>query len=144
MPDDTIFLRQYSTSCYFGKMIEGYSSDWVFDVQNGNITRVGKGGTDTYNMAGISYWKRSDALIIKKAIEASYKKPGHEKLFWDEIVDQELKRLKVQVEEISPESVIEVDTLEELSQLDSRYKTCLLYTSPSPRDLSTSRMPSSA
>ena len=24
------------------------------------------------------------------------------------------------------------------------YKTCLLYTSPSPRDLSTSRMPSSA
>ena len=95
-------------------MIEGYSSDWVFDVQNGNITRVGKGGTDTYNMAGISYWKRSDALIIKKAIEASYKKPGHEKLFWDEIVDQEL----------SPESVIEVDTLEELSQLDSRYKTC--------------------
>ena len=51
-------------------MIEGYSSDWVFDVQNGNITRVGKGGTDTYNMAGISYWKRSDALILKKAIEA--------------------------------------------------------------------------
>lgn len=42
VPDDTIFLRQYSTSCYFGKMIEGYSSDWVFDVQNGNITRVGK------------------------------------------------------------------------------------------------------
>jgi len=26
----------------------------------------------------------------------------------------------------------------------SPYKTCLLYTSPSPRDLSTSRMPSSA
>ncbi len=26
----------------------------------------------------------------------------------------------------------------------SRYKACLLYTSPSPRDLSTSRMPSSA
>ena len=27
---------------------------------------------------------------------------------------------------------------------DPTYKTCLLYTSPSPRDLSTSRMPSSA
>ena len=27
---------------------------------------------------------------------------------------------------------------------DSFYETCLLYTSPSPRDLSTSRMPSSA
>ena len=29
-------------------------------------------------------------------------------------------------------------------QKDSRHKDCLLYTSPSPRDLSTSRMPSSA
>ena len=28
--------------------------------------------------------------------------------------------------------------------VDSLYKDCLLYTSPSPRDLSTSRMPSSA
>ena len=27
---------------------------------------------------------------------------------------------------------------------DPKYKNCLLYTSPSPRDLSTSRMPSSA
>ena len=27
---------------------------------------------------------------------------------------------------------------------DEGYKVCLLYTSPSPRDLSTSRMPSSA
>ena len=30
------------------------------------------------------------------------------------------------------------------SHLARRYKSCLLYTSPSPRDLSTSRMPSSA
>ena len=29
-------------------------------------------------------------------------------------------------------------------ELDEEYKYCLLYTSPSPRDLSTSRMPSSA
>ena len=30
------------------------------------------------------------------------------------------------------------------SMLDEQYAHCLLYTSPSPRDLSTSRMPSSA
>ena len=29
-------------------------------------------------------------------------------------------------------------------QIDELFKICLLYTSPSPRDLSTSRMPSSA
>ena len=31
-----------------------------------------------------------------------------------------------------------------LNILEGLYKNCLLYTSPSPRDLSTSRMPSSA
>ena len=36
---------------------------------------------------------------------------------------------------------LDIDTDEEASIL---VKTCLLYTSPSPRDLSTSRMPSSA
>ena len=32
----------------------------------------------------------------------------------------------------------------QLVLLDNQFKICLLYTSPSPRDLSTSRMPSSA
>ena len=35
-------------------------------------------------------------------------------------------------------------SIEQESMLDSWVITCLLYTSPSPRDLSTSRMPSSA
>ena len=35
-------------------------------------------------------------------------------------------------------------TNEMLEHLDAKAKSCLLYTSPSPRDLSTSRMPSSA
>ena len=36
------------------------------------------------------------------------------------------------------------DVTADISQLPTKYDTCLLYTSPSPRDLSTSRMPSSA
>jgi hypothetical protein len=45
--DASIFQRAYKQSCYFGKLILGYSADWVFDMQDGRITRVGKGGTDT-------------------------------------------------------------------------------------------------
>ena len=33
---------------------------------------------------------------------------------------------------------------EQIKLFDAEYNNCLLYTSPSPRDLSTSRMPSSA
>ena len=51
---------------------------------------------------------------------------------------RKLKRYQPIVEEIN---FLE----EEISQLnDDELRNCLLYTSPSPRDLSTSRMPSSA
>ena len=36
------------------------------------------------------------------------------------------------------------DRLEQLATMSASRKVCLLYTSPSPRDLSTARMPSSA
>mgnify|MGYP001274166097 CR=1 FL=1 len=39
-------------------MIPGYSDDWVFEMREGKITRVGKGGTDTYNMEESRIGKR--------------------------------------------------------------------------------------
>ena len=56
-----------------------------------------------------------------------------------------LERLKQRCSLISPANIqkipLQTASLEELAQLPY---FCLLYTSPSPRDLSTSRMPSSA
>ena len=49
-------------------------------------------------------------------------------------------------EDIEGEGVLEIlqDGFGFLRSPDSSYLACLLYTSPSPRDVSTSRMPSSA
>ena len=41
-------------------------------------------------------------------------------------------------------SAKEESLLEKLTDIGLEVESCLLYTSPSPRDLSTSRMPSSA
>ena len=43
-----------------------------------------------------------------------------------------------------PKPLIPVGGMPMLEHTLARLKACLLYTSPSPRDLSTSRMPSSA
>ena len=44
-----------------------------------------------------------------------------------------------------PDIIGEIDKLiEQVSATEEKLRICLLYTSPSPRDLSTSRMPSSA
>lgn len=118
--DMDIFQRAGTESCYYGKMVKGYSEDWAFTMEGERIIRVGKGAKDTYNMVGISYWNKKDALLIKNGIDKAYETEGHESLFWDEIVDQLLGEMDVHVCVVPGESIVEVDTEEELKRLEKR------------------------
>lgn len=121
--DAEVFNKVGEKSCYYGKMIPGYSDDWVFEMQDDRIVRVGKGGQDLYNMVGVSYWLKKDAEVIRDGIRKAYQAEGHERLFWDEIVDKEIDKLDVTVLDVPVGSIIEVDTVEELKCLDTSYTT---------------------
>lgn len=112
--DPGLFCKEMKKSCYFGKMVEGHSDDWAFELENGRIVRIGKGGEDAYNMAGVSWWKQEDAKILHDGIEEAYKEKGHKALFWDEIADRKTKEIEIGVIEIFGGSIMEIDTLEEL------------------------------
>ena len=117
--DPEIFRVELMSSCYFGRMTEGYSDDWVFDTdEDGYITRVGKGGKDCYNMVGISFFMKEDAAVLKKAIEEEYNKTGSDQLFWDEVVDRNLDKLKLKVYPVDPGQLVELDTVEELENFE--------------------------
>lgn len=114
--DLDIFMPTLNESCYFGKMVEGYSDDWVFEIGNdGHITRVGKSGNDCYNMVGIAYLKKADAKLLADAIEKAYGQKGYETLFWDDVVNDNLDKLKLKVHPVSPTQIMEIDTVEELN-----------------------------
>ena len=93
-----------------------------------------------------------DMGILKDHISIiSFLKPGIVKVF----TGNEVKELYVEdgIIEFSENSlsiltsrIIDIKEIkkEELSSMINEANDCLLYTSPSPRDLSTSRMPSSA
>jgi CTP:phosphocholine cytidylyltransferase-like protein len=121
--DPSIFKAKLDRSCYYGKMVKGYSDDWVFDLdKDGFITRVGKGGTDTYNMVGVSYFKQKDAALIADAVLEAYRNEGHEQLYWDEIVDQQLGNLKLVINPVTAEQIVEIDSVDELAEFDPDYK----------------------
>lgn len=114
--DYTIFQSTMERSCYFGKWVEGFSDDWVFEVdQNNRIRHIGIGGSDVFHMAGISYWKRKDAKIVADAIRCEYQKAGHEKLFWDEVVDRLTDTLEIWIHPVSGDQIVEIDTAAELA-----------------------------
>lgn len=112
--DVSIFQKELKESCYYGRMQEGYSEDWVFELQNGRIVRVGKGGSDTYNMVGVAYFKQEEATLLKEMIEEAYAKEENSQLFWDDVVNNNLDKLKLIVEPVEQGQLVEIDTVEEL------------------------------
>lgn len=122
LSDADILGVSHSHSCYYGKMVPGYSDDWVFDLEGDYISRVGKGGTDTWNMVGISYFKKKDAVILHDAIRQVYERGNYSELFWDEVVNDNLDKLKLMVYPVSQDQILEIDSVEELCEIDPTYQ----------------------
>lgn len=116
-----VFLADLSESCYFGKKISGYSDDWVFEMNGQWISRIQKGGTDLYNMSGVSYFQKQDVSKLKDNIIDTYKRPGTERMFWDEVVNQMIPERKIGIHEILIDDLVEVDTIKELTEIDKSY-----------------------
>lgn len=112
--DPALFDRNFESSGYYGKMVPGYSGDWIFELEDGYISRIKKGGTDVYNMVGISYFKKEDAGILNKKITEAYAEDGHGELYWDEVVDKNLQELKLRIFPVEEGQIVEIDTVEEL------------------------------
>ncbi|MDE5966685.1 MAG: NTP transferase domain-containing protein [Lachnospiraceae bacterium] len=119
--EKTVFSGEISGSCYFGKMVPGYSDDWVFEQDDSSfITRVGKGGRDCYNMVGVAYFKEKEARLLASYLEEAYRQPGHETWFWDDVVNMHLDTLQLLVRPVESESIIEIDTLAELEAVNRK------------------------
>lgn len=117
--DKNIFNIYEKYSGYFGKMVNAHSDDWVFDVGlDGYITRVGKVGDNQYNMVGLSYFTLNDAKILSQSIKDAYGKDGYENLFWDDVVNNNLDKLKLKIHPVSENQIVEIDTVEELEQIN--------------------------
>lgn len=120
--DTSIFDADLLKSCYYGKIVRGYSDDWLFETDNtGRIVRVKKEGTDKYNMVGICYFKQKDAKILADAILTEYEKPGHEQLYWDEVVDKNLDKMDMEIHKVKGDELIEIDSVAELQEVDPSY-----------------------
>ena len=119
--DDSIFQAELRESCYYGKMVQGHSDDWVFDLdEQGIITRVGRHGDDAYNMTGVAYFTEKDAKILYEAMVEEYGKTGYEKLFWDEVVDRHIKDFRLCVHQVDNDQIVEIDTVAELEAVCRR------------------------
>ena len=106
----------------------------VLTIASGNKTKVSE----------ISAMLDVLSLRVKKQPEYLNVEETGETYFENAFLKAKAAALETKTWALADDSGLEVDVLDGRPGIYSARYACLLYTSPSPRDLSTSRMPSSA
>lgn len=115
-------IRKYEYySNFLGIKVER-TDDWCFETKNNLITKQKVGGTDCFQMIGISYYNQEDGKKLSKDIADVYNSPGGKEKYWDQVpLNEKKQNYKIYVRECMKEDIIEIDTFNELKQIDKTY-----------------------
>ena len=119
--DPSLIQKYQYCSNYLGVPVS-MTDDWCFTIKNNTIDSVTIGGTDCYQMFGISYWDAQDGARLCEDIKQTYEQPGGKERYWDLVPLQYCKsHYRVEARPCSLEDIVEVDTIMDLKKLDPAY-----------------------
>ncbi|CEK32880.1 lic-1 operon protein [[Clostridium] sordellii] len=111
--------RDIEKSTYFSGYKIGFKNEWKLDYnENNKVSNIIVGDGEGYILSGISYWSKRDASIINKELEKYIENGKFKDLYWDDVVKDNLSKLDVYIRKIKSEDSFEVDSLEDLSNLN--------------------------
>lgn len=116
-------IKKYEyCSCYMGVPME-VTDDWCLHTDSkGFICEEVVGGRDCHQMVGISYWDAEAGLKLANDIPDVYHAPGGKERYWEQVAFVYKKEnYKVRVKACQREDIIEIDTFNELKQIDKLY-----------------------
>ena len=117
-------LKKYRyQSCYMGVAVD-QTPDWCFDVTDGRIMDLHKGGTDCYHMYGISYWTAEDGAKLATDLPQCFEADDETKQrFWDDVACCICHdNYNLAIEPCTFDDVAEIDSFAELQEIDPRYR----------------------
>lgn len=115
-------IRKYHYRSDFLGIRTERTDDWCFEVADGLIKEEKVGGTDCWQMVGISYWNHEDGQKLSQDIADVYAAPGGRERYWEQVpLVYRKKHYNVELRECTSEDVIEIDTFRELKQIDKTY-----------------------
>ena len=115
-------LRKYEFETnYLGFHVD-QTDDWRFMLDGDRIVWYGQGGTDCYQMIGISYWTASAAATFAKDAEIFYATDEGKTHLWDDlplIVAND--HYDIRVRPCQASDIVEIDSVRELATIDATY-----------------------
>lgn len=98
------------------------TDDWCFTVNDGYIEEEKTGGTDCWQMVGISYWSKEDGQKLARDIDDVFSSAEGKKAYWEQVpLVYKKANYKVAIKECHFSDIIEIDTFDELKAIDKAY-----------------------
>ena len=115
-------ISAYHYASDFLAIRKKYTEDWCFEEKNGIITKEKVGGTDCWQMVGISYWNETDGNRLVKDLANVYASPGGKERYWEQVPLCDCQEhYRVAIRECFDEDIVEIDTFDELMDIDKDY-----------------------
>ena len=115
-------IRKYHYTSDFLAIEKERTDDWCFTVRDGIITEEKVGGTDCWQMVGISYWNEEDGRKLSQDIAEVYASPGGKERYWEQVpLVYRKEHYAVRVRPCLEEDIVEIDTFRELKEIDKTY-----------------------
>ncbi len=115
-------IKKYHYTSDFLAIPKERTDDWCFDVKDGVIAAEKVGGTDCWQMVGISYWSEEDGKRLAADIPDVYASPGGKERYWEQVpLVYRKEHYKVGILPCREEDIVEIDTFRELKAIDKTY-----------------------
>ena len=115
-------IRKYHYTSDFLAIRKERTDDWCFEVKNGIITEEKVGGTNCWQMVGISYWNEAGGHKLSQDIDDVYHSPGGKERYWEQVpLVYRKEHYAVEVRECFDSDIVEIDTFRELKAIDKTY-----------------------
>ena len=121
LSDPDIIKKYHYTSNFLG-IKKDRTDDWCFTVENGIIAEEKTGGTNCWQMVGISYWNEADGHKLSRDIADVYASPGGKEVYWEQVpLVYKKDNYTVEIRECLESEIVEIDTFSELKTIDKTY-----------------------
>ncbi|OCA88282.1 CTP--phosphocholine cytidylyltransferase [Bacillus sp. FJAT-27225] len=121
--NENFLLENPKDSLYFSAKREEFNNEWIlrFDANN-KVYDIEIGTSrNEYILCGVSFWSIEDGIFIKGKIKEAMKQGNYSSLYWDDIVKNNISKLNVFIKKIKATDCFEIDSLEELEDVNKYF-----------------------
>ena len=120
-----ILKKEFERSCYCCKWVEQETKEWLLTVENDVVTHCSRsGGRQGWQLYSVSFWSKEDGQRLKAHLEAEFEEKKNRQIYWDDVaLFCYPKEYELGIRKISEGDIVEVDSFEELCELDGSYES---------------------